>query len=95
MEIWWLTRRLQKYDRRDADLILDLLVHDEFPALYRYPRESREVLRQLRYRQKLVKLRTMVAYTLHALAINCGLSLRAQLLPRAGESSWRGYGCQL
>ena len=71
-EIRRLARRRQKNDRRDADLLLDLLVHDEFPALYRYCKESREVLRQLRYRHKLVKLRTMVANTLHALALMRG-----------------------
>lgn len=84
-EIRRLARRRQKNDRRDADLLLDLLVHNEFPALYRYPKESRELLRQLRYRHKLVKLRTMVANTLHALAINAGLSLRAKLLTKGGR----------
>jgi hypothetical protein len=69
-EIRRLARRRQKNDRRGAGLLLDLLVHNEFPALFRYDRESREVLRQLRYRHKLVKLRTMVVNTLHALAIN-------------------------
>jgi transposase len=53
-EIRRLARRRQKNDRRDANLLLDLLVHQEFPALFRYPTESREVLRQLRYRHKLV-----------------------------------------
>lgn len=84
-EIRRLARRRQKNDRRDADLLLELLVHGEFPALYRYAKESREVLRQLRYRHKLVKLRTMVANTLHALAINAGLSLRAKLLTKGGR----------
>ncbi len=84
-EIRRLARRRQKNDRRDADLLLDLLMHHEFPALFRYSRESREVLRQLRYRHKLVKLRTMVVNTLHALAINCGLSLRAKLLTKGGR----------
>jgi len=85
-EIRRLARRRQKNDRRDADLLLDLLLHDEFPALFRYPPESRELLRQLRYRHKLVKLRTAVANSLHALAINCGISLRAQLLTSRGRA---------
>jgi transposase len=80
-EIRRLARRRQKNDRRDANLILELMVHDEFPTLFRYSKESREVLRQLRYRHKPVKLRTMVVNSLHALAINAGLSLRAKLLP--------------
>jgi transposase len=84
-EIRRLARRRQKNDRRDAHLILELLVHGEFPTLFRYAQESREVLRQLRYRHKLVKLRTMVVNSLHALAINAGLSLRAQLLTKGGR----------
>jgi transposase len=89
-EIRRLARRRQKNDRRDADLLLELLVHNEFPALFRYSRESREVLRQLRYRHKLVKLRTMVVNTLHALAINAGLSLQAKLLTKGGRRQLAG-----
>jgi transposase len=89
-EIRRLARRRQKNDRRDAELLLELLVHDEFPALFRYSRESREVLRQLRYRHKLVKMRTMVVNTLHALAINAGLSLRAQLMTKGGRKQLAG-----
>jgi len=88
-EIRRLARRRQKNDRRDAALLLDLLVHNEFPALFRYSPESREVLRQLRYRHKLVKLRTMVVNTLHDLAINAGLSLRAKLLTKGGRRQLR------
>jgi transposase len=94
-EIRRLARRRQKTDRRDADLLLDLLMHDEFPALFRYPPQSREVLRQLRYRHKLVKLRTAVANSLHALAINCGLSLRAQLLTSGGRKQLAGLRLSL
>ncbi len=89
-EIRRLARRRQKNDGRDADLILELLWHHEFPVLFRYSQESREVLRQLRYRHKLVKLRTMVVNTLHALAINAGLSLRAQLLTKGGRKQLAG-----
>lgn len=38
-EIRRLARRRQKNYRRDAELLLDLLVHDEFPALFRYSKE--------------------------------------------------------
>ena len=89
-EIRRLARRRQKNDRRDANLILELLVHGEFPTLFRYSKESREVLRQLRYRHKLVKLRTMVVNSLHALAINAGVSLRAQLLTKGGRQQLKG-----
>jgi transposase len=89
-EIRRLARRRQKNDRRDANLILELLVQGQFPTLFRYSKESREVLRQLRYRHKLVKLRTMVVNSLHALAINAGLTLRAQLLTRNGRQQLQG-----
>ena len=81
-EIRRLSRRRQKNDLRDAELILDLLAHGEFPRLYRYSAESREVLRQLRFRHKLVKLRTMVLNSLHALSISAGLSLQGKLVAR-------------
>lgn len=57
-------RRRQKNDRRDADLILELMVRGDFPRLHRYSRESGETLQQLRYRQRLVKMRTMVINSL-------------------------------
>lgn len=44
-------RRRLKNDRRDADLILDLLVRGNFPRIHCYSRQSREVLQQLRYRR--------------------------------------------
>jgi len=36
-------RRRQKNDRRDADLMLELLVRGDFPRIYRYSKESRQV----------------------------------------------------
>jgi transposase len=75
----------QKNDRRDAELILDLLVHDEFPRLHRPLMKSREVLRMLRYRQKLIKIRTMGKNSLQALALQSGLAKRSQLFTQAGQ----------
>ncbi len=77
-------RRRQKNDRRDADLILDLLVRGDFPRIHRYSAESREVLQQLRYRQRLVKMRTMVVNSLVFMAASRGVSLRTQLKSRRG-----------
>jgi transposase len=77
-------RRRQKNDRRDADLILDLLVSGDFPRIHRYSAASREVLQQLRYRQRLVKMRTMVVNSLLFMASSRGLSLRTQLKSRRG-----------
>src|SRR6267378_2007995 len=75
----------QKNDRRDAELILDLMLHDEFPRLHRPAPESREVLRMLRYRQKLIKLRTMSKNSLQAIALQAGLAKRSHLFTREGK----------
>src|SRR6266496_6513721 len=75
----------QKNDRRDAELILDLMLHDEFPRLHRPAVESREVLRMLRYRQKLIKIRTMSKNSLQALALQAGLARGNRLFTKDGQ----------
>jgi len=79
----------QKNDRRDAELMLDLMLHDEFPRLHRPSPQSREVLRMLRYRQKLIKIRTISKNSLQALALQSGLARRSQLFTRAGQQELR------
>src|SRR5215813_9671893 len=79
----------QKNDRRDAELILDLMLHDEFPRLYLPPLQSREVLRMLRYRQKLIKMRTMSKNSLQALALQSGLAKGPHLFTKAGLQELR------
>lgn len=76
--------RRQKNDRRDADLMLDLLLKGDFPRVHSFSEESRTVLRQLRYRHKLVKVRTMAKNSLHAIGINAGLPLKRKLLTQQG-----------
>ena len=78
----------QKNDRRDAELILDLMIHDEFPRLHRPTTVSREVLRMLRYRQKLTKLRTMSKNSLQALALQAGLAKGKHLFTRNGQQEF-------
>jgi transposase len=82
-------RRRQKNDRRDAELILDLLIHHEFPRIHRPTPQSREILRMLRYRHKLVQMRTTIKNSLQALSLQSGLSLRAKLFTRAGLEQLR------
>lgn len=82
-------RRRQKNDRRDADLMLELLVRGDFPRIHRYSAASREVLQQLRYRQKLVKMRTMVVNGLLFLASSRGVTLRSQLQSQRGQARMR------
>jgi transposase len=78
----------QKNDRRDAELILDLMVHNEFPRLHRPAVASREVLRMLRYRQKLTKIRTMSKNSLQALALQAGLAKGKHLFTESGKQEF-------
>ncbi len=100
-------RRRQKNDRRDAELLLDLLRHGDFPAVHRPRPDSQDVLRLLHHRQRLVRLRTVLKNSLQALALNHrvarGPSLftargRTELsaLPLSVAEDWqRRDGCEL
>lgn len=83
----------QKNDRRDAELILDQMLGGDFPQVHRHSRESVEMLRMLRYRQRLVKMRTMISNNLVAIAIGSGLSQRSRMLTVAGQE--RLKSCQM
>lgn len=92
-EIRRCARRRQKNDRRDANLILELMMRGDFPRLHRYSRQSREVLQQLRHRQRLVKMRTMVFNSLRFMAVSRGMTLRGTLhsqrsLARLSQLAW-------
>src|SRR5829696_5907556 len=76
-------RSRHKSDKRDADLILELLLKDEFPALWRRSMKSQSVLEQLRFRHSLVKHRTQVGNRLQALAHAAGLPKRVVQTKRA------------
>jgi transposase len=76
-------RSRHKSDKRDADLILDLLVKDEFPELWRRPLPSQSVLEQLRFRHHLVKHRTQICNRLQALAHAAGLPKKGIQTKRA------------
>ena len=75
----------QKNDRRDAELVLEIMLKGDFPRIHCHSRESVEVLRMLRYRARLVKMRTMISNNLQAIAMSCGLSERSRALSRARQ----------
>ena len=85
-EIRRLARRRQKNDRRDANLILDLMVGGGFPRLNRQSTESRVVLQQLRYRHRLVKIQTLVQNALKYMALSRGVSLTSKLTTQRGQA---------
>lgn len=62
-----------KNDRKDAEHMLWLLMREEFPAVWRRPRESNEVLEVLRLRSGMVRQRSQVCNRLQALARDVGL----------------------
>lgn len=62
-----------KNDRRDAELILGLLLRDEFPAIWRRPPESSQVIEIMGLRQSLVRQRTQVYNRLQALSQSIGM----------------------
>jgi transposase len=62
-----------KNDRRDAELILNLLMRGEFPALWRRPPESTEVIDIMGLRSQLVRHRTQMYNRLQGLAHSTGM----------------------
>ncbi len=81
--------RKQKHDRRDAELLLSLLVEDRFPAIWMPSMEERDVRSLLRYRHQWVRIRTRVQNALQAIALSHGLRRGTSLWSRAGLAALR------
>ena len=81
-------RRRQKNDRRDAQLLLDLLIHGDFPAVHVPPPASRVVLDLLHHRQRLVRMRTMLKNSLQAVALNHRLARGSSLFTSRGRTAF-------
>lgn len=62
-----------KNDRRDAELILGLLLRDEFPAIWRRPSESNEVIEIMGLRRSLIHKRIQCYIRLQSLARSIGI----------------------
>jgi transposase len=73
--------RKQKHDRRDADLILKLLVEKRFPAIWLPTKELLDLRALLLHRHQWVRMRTRIQNALRAIALANGL--------RRGPSLWR------
>ena len=76
--------RKQKHDRRDADLILKLLVENRFPAIWLPSSELQDLRSLLRHRHQWVRMRTRIQNALQAIALANGL--------RRGPSLWSQTG---
>jgi transposase len=75
-EIRLLARFRNKNDKLDARHILELLREDRFPAIWRRPQESSQVLELLRLRHNLVRQRTICLNRLQSIRIWFGLPKR-------------------
>jgi hypothetical protein len=78
-------RSRRKTDRKDAELLLDLLMKGEFPRIHRLSQQSLEVLRQLQYRHRLVQVRIKVYNAVQSIALAAGVSLRSKLRTKKGK----------
>ena len=79
--------RKQKHDRRDAALLLKLLVEDRFPSIWMPSMEERDVRALLRYRHQWVRIRTRVQNALQAIALSHGLRRGTSLWSRVGVAA--------
>ncbi len=76
--------RKQKHDRRDAVLLLKLLVEGRFPAIWMPSVEQRDVRALLLYRHQWVRIRIRLQNALQSIALGHGLRRGTSLWSRAG-----------
>src|ERR1700724_1356741 len=77
--------RKQKHDRRDADLILKLLVENRFPSIWLPSKELLDLRGLLLHRHQWVRMRTQVQNALQAIALANGLRRGPSLWSQAGQ----------
>ncbi len=78
--------RKQKYDDRDAENILDLLLAGRFPRIWVPSLAERDLRQLLVHRMKLVRTRTAVKNQLQALAISQGVCRKGGLWSARGRA---------
>jgi transposase len=81
--------RQQKHDRRDAALLLQLLLEGRFPRIWTPSNEQRDLRQLLIHRYKLVRLRAQAKNGLQHLALNQGLQKKRRLWSAAGQKLLR------
>jgi transposase len=81
--------RQQKHDRRDAALILKLLLEGRFPRIWTPSGEEKDLRQLLIHRYKLVRLRATTKNELQHLAMNQGVTRKRKLWSKAGEKVLR------
>ena len=81
------TRRVrkQKTDRQDAQLILKLMLKDDFPRIWVPSWENRDMRQLLWHRHRMVQARTRIMNQLQAVALNEGLRCKKKLWRNLAE----------
>src|ERR1039457_7035926 len=79
--------RKQKHDRRDAELILKLLVENPFPAISLPSKALLDLRALLRHRHQWVRMRTRIQNALQAIALANGLRRGPSLWSRDGQNT--------
>jgi transposase len=83
--------RKQKTDRQDAQLILKLMLKDDFPQIWVPSWENRDVRQLLWHRHRLVQARTRIMNQLQAIALNEGLRCKKRLWRERGRQQLESY----
>jgi len=78
--------RKQKTDRQDAQLLLKLLLENNFPRVWVPSPENRDLRQLLWHRHRLVQMRTRIMNQLQALAMNEGTRWKKKLWSEQGQS---------
>src|SRR6201998_1151213 len=83
--------RKQKTDRQDAQLILKLMLKDDFPQIWVPSWENRDLRQLLWHRHRTVQARTRLMNQLQAVALNEGLRCKERLWREAGRQQLEGF----
>jgi transposase len=76
----------QKTDRKDAQLLLRLMLENNFPQIWVPSPENRDLRQLLWHRHRLVQMRTRIMNQLHALAMNEGHRWKKKLFSEQGRA---------
>src|SRR6202142_3738223 len=83
--------RKQKTDRRDAQLLLRLLLENRFPRIWVPSPENRDLRQLLWHRHRLVQMRTRIMNQLQAVAMNEGLRRKRALWSKSGRKQLESF----
>src|ERR1700686_5313162 len=83
--------RKQKTDRQDAQLLLKLLLENNFPRVWVPSPENRDLRQLLWHRHRLVQMRTRIMNQLQALAMNEGNRRKKGLWTKSGREQLEAF----